>query len=105
MLRCDRLYRRTTDIGTDRPGDEPSARLDGEEEPVAGPRTGILAQRRRLGSLLPLLDRPDRPYRNLAAADRHHGDAGFWIGAVIGGLWGLLRAVNSNERLGAGRAQ
>jgi hypothetical protein len=28
------------------------------------------------------------------------GDAGFWIGAVIGGLWGLLRAVNSNERLG-----
>jgi len=33
------------------------------------------------------------------------GDAGFWIGAVLGGLWGLLRAVNSNERLGAGRAQ
>lgn len=33
------------------------------------------------------------------------GDAGFWIGAVIGGLWGLLRAVNSNERLGARRAQ
>ena len=33
------------------------------------------------------------------------GDAGFWIGAVIGGLWGLLRAVNSNERLGAGRTQ
>jgi hypothetical protein len=33
------------------------------------------------------------------------GDAGFWIGAVIGGLWGLLRAVNSNERLGATRAQ
>jgi hypothetical protein len=33
------------------------------------------------------------------------GDAGFWIGAVIGGLWGLLRAVNANERLGAGRAQ
>ena len=31
------------------------------------------------------------------------GDAGFWDGAVIGGLWGLLRAVNSNERLGAGR--
>jgi hypothetical protein len=29
------------------------------------------------------------------------GDAGFWIGAVIGGLWGFLRAVNSNERLGA----
>ena len=33
------------------------------------------------------------------------GDAGFWIGAVIGGVWGLLRAVNSNERIGAGRAQ
>jgi hypothetical protein len=33
------------------------------------------------------------------------GDAGFWIGAVIGGLWGLLRAVNSNERLGVRRAQ
>lgn len=33
------------------------------------------------------------------------GDAGFWAGAVIGGLWGLLRAVNSNERLGAGRAR
>ena len=33
------------------------------------------------------------------------GDAGFWIGAVIGGLWGLLRAINSNERLGAERAQ
>jgi hypothetical protein len=33
------------------------------------------------------------------------GDAGFWLGAVIGGLWGLLRAVNSNERLGASRAQ
>jgi hypothetical protein len=31
------------------------------------------------------------------------GDAGFWLGAVIGGLWGLLRAVNSNERMGAGR--
>jgi len=31
------------------------------------------------------------------------GDAGFWAGAVIGGLWGLLRAVNSNERLEAGR--
>ena len=29
------------------------------------------------------------------------GDAGFWVGAVIGGLWGLLRAVNSNERLTA----
>ena len=27
------------------------------------------------------------------------GDAGFWAGAVIGALWGLLRAVNSNERL------
>ena len=26
------------------------------------------------------------------------GDAGFWIGALIGGLWGLLRAVNSNDR-------
>jgi hypothetical protein len=33
------------------------------------------------------------------------GDAGFWIGAVIGGLWGLLRAVNSNERLEAARTQ
>jgi len=33
------------------------------------------------------------------------GDAGFWIGAVIGGLWGLLRAVKSYERPGAGRAQ
>ena len=33
------------------------------------------------------------------------GDAGFWVGAVIGGLWGLLRAVNSNERLAMGRAQ
>jgi len=32
------------------------------------------------------------------------GDILFWVGAVIGGLWGLLRAVNSNERLGAGRA-
>ena len=30
------------------------------------------------------------------------GDAGFWAGAVIGGLWGLLRAVNANERLSAG---
>jgi hypothetical protein len=29
------------------------------------------------------------------------GDAGFWVGAVIGGLWGLLRAVNSNQRLTA----
>ncbi len=33
------------------------------------------------------------------------GDAGFWIGAVIGGMWGLLRAVNSNERLTTARAQ
>ena len=33
------------------------------------------------------------------------GDAGFWIGAVIGGIWGLLRAVNSNERLATARAQ
>lgn len=33
------------------------------------------------------------------------GDAGFWAGAVIGGRWGLLRAVNSNERLEAGRAR
>jgi hypothetical protein len=33
------------------------------------------------------------------------GDAGFWIGAVIGGIWGLLRAVNSNERLSTARAQ
>ncbi len=33
------------------------------------------------------------------------GDAGFWIGAVIGGVWGLLRAVNSNERLTTARAQ
>jgi hypothetical protein len=32
------------------------------------------------------------------------GDAGFWIGAVIGGVWGLLRAVNSNERLWANRS-
>jgi hypothetical protein len=31
------------------------------------------------------------------------GDAGFWAGAVVGGLWGLLRAVNSNERLGRAR--
>jgi hypothetical protein len=30
------------------------------------------------------------------------GDAGFWAGAVIGGLWGLLRAINANERLSAG---
>ena len=33
------------------------------------------------------------------------GDAGFWVGALIAGLWGLLRAVNSNERLGATRTQ
>ena len=33
------------------------------------------------------------------------GDAGFWIGAIIGGVWGLLRAVNSNERLTAAGAQ
>jgi len=33
------------------------------------------------------------------------GDAGFWAGAVIGGLWGLLRAANSNERLEAERAR
>lgn len=33
------------------------------------------------------------------------GDAGFWIGAVVGGLWGLLRAVNSNERLTTARAR
>jgi hypothetical protein len=33
------------------------------------------------------------------------GDAGFWIGAVIGGVWGLLRAVNSNERLTTPRTQ
>ena len=33
------------------------------------------------------------------------GDAGFWIGAVIGGLWGLLRAINSNERLTMGGAK
>jgi hypothetical protein len=31
------------------------------------------------------------------------GDAGFWAGAVMGGLWGLLRAVNANERLSEGR--
>jgi hypothetical protein len=31
------------------------------------------------------------------------GDAGFWIGAVIGGVWGLLRVINSNERLGASK--
>ena len=30
------------------------------------------------------------------------GDAGFWAGAVVGGLWGFLRAVNANERLSAG---
>ena len=33
------------------------------------------------------------------------GDAGFWVGAVIGGLWGLLRAVNLNERVYAGRVR
>ena len=33
------------------------------------------------------------------------GDAGFWLGAVVGGLWGLLRALNSNERLAMGRTQ
>ena len=33
------------------------------------------------------------------------GDAGFWVGAVIGGLWSLLRAINSNERLEAGRVR
>ena len=33
------------------------------------------------------------------------GDAGFWIDAIIGGVWGLLRAVNSNERLTAAGAQ
>jgi hypothetical protein len=31
------------------------------------------------------------------------GDTGFWAGAVIGGLWGLLRAINTNERLSASR--
>jgi len=31
------------------------------------------------------------------------GDTGFWVGAVIGGLWGLLRAINTDERLSAGR--
>ena len=31
------------------------------------------------------------------------GDTGFWAGAVIGGLWGLLRAINTNERSSAGR--
>ena len=31
------------------------------------------------------------------------GDAGFWGGAIVGGLWGLLRAINSNERLGSER--
>jgi hypothetical protein len=30
------------------------------------------------------------------------GDAGFWAGAVIGGLWGFLRAINANERLSTG---
>ena len=33
------------------------------------------------------------------------GDAGFWIGAAIGGVWGLLRAVNSNERLSTARGR
>jgi hypothetical protein len=33
------------------------------------------------------------------------GDAGFWIGAVIGGMWGLLRAANSNERLNRARTR
>ena len=33
------------------------------------------------------------------------GDAGFWIGAAIGGVWGLLRAVNSNERLSTVRGR
>jgi hypothetical protein len=26
-----------------------------------------------------------------------------WAGAIIGGLWGLLRAINTNERLSASR--
>ena len=30
------------------------------------------------------------------------GDAGFWAGALIGGLWGILRAIDANERLSAG---
>jgi len=30
------------------------------------------------------------------------GDTGFWAAAVVGGLWGLLRAINVNERLSAG---
>jgi hypothetical protein len=33
------------------------------------------------------------------------GDVGFWTGAVIGEPWGLLRVVNSNERLYAGRVR
>jgi hypothetical protein len=32
-------------------------------------------------------------------------EADLLIGAVIGGVWGLLRAVNSNERLTTGRSQ
>jgi hypothetical protein len=31
------------------------------------------------------------------------GDSGFWAGAVIGGLWGLLRTISTNERLSEGR--
>jgi len=31
------------------------------------------------------------------------GDTGFWAGAVIGGLRGLLGAINTNQRLSAGR--
>jgi hypothetical protein len=26
-----------------------------------------------------------------------------WAGAVIGALWGLLRAINTNEKLSAAR--
>ena len=33
------------------------------------------------------------------------GDALFWGGAIIGGVWGLLRVVNSNERLRTGRVR
>lgn len=34
------------------------------------------------------------------------GNPGFWGGVVIAGLWGVLRAVNSNARLeGATRVQ
>jgi hypothetical protein len=32
------------------------------------------------------------------------GDTLFWGGAVIGGLWGFLRAINSNERLSRQRS-